>query len=613
MRFEASKPINMTLDLAFDFITEKSVEGNTLVGSGAHPSNGLKYAVRMAVDSKDGEIVATKDGLIVTAGSEVTVLMAVATDYKQVWPTYRGRDPEALTKQRIADAQSKPYEKLLADHTAEHMELMDRMDLDFGGAEMKALPTDERLRLYKAEGSQDRHLETLLFQFGRYILVSSSRKNSQLPANLQGVWNLEKVPFAWSCFFLDVDQEMNYWAAENSNLGDLSAPNIRFIESLMPGGREFAKTFYGSRGWTCGYLGGPFGIAPLSWYGFPKQYGLWRESAAWLCQNVWDHYAFSGDKEFLRTQGYPIMKGCAEFFLDDLVELEDGTLLLCPSSSPENPGGGALVTRGTGFGQQMAWDILNNTIEASGILDVDPEFREECKNAFNRLSPDKIGRRGQLQEWYDDRGIVETRHRHIAHLAGLYPGRQISMEKTPELAKAAKVTMQGRETGDMLDWVAGYKMCLYSRLYEPEKSYMYARRLLSGEGDRLFDNMFTSTLDILQIDGNCGYVAGVAEMLIQSHLGEIHLLPALPKAWSTGSAKGLCARTGIELDIKWENMKAISAEVRPKIDGTRKIRSPKGQTFLAIKSDGKEVKFDLDETGAAVVEMKAGKTYQLKF
>ena len=613
MRLGSSKPINMTVDLAFDFNAVKSVEGNTLVGRGAHPSNDLKYTVRMAVDSKDGKIVATKDGISVITGSEVTVVMAVATDYEQVWPTYRGRDPEALTKQRIANAKSKPYNKLLADHASEHRELMDRMDLDFGGAEMKELPTDERLRLYKAEGSPDRHLETLLFQFGRYILVSSSRKNSQLPANLQGVWNLEKVPFAWSCFFLDIDQEMNYWAAETGNLGDLSAPHIRFINSLRPAGRVIAETFYGSRGWTCGYFGGPFGIAGLSLIGGYNQYGLWRESAAWLCQNVWDHYAFSGEIEFLKEIGYPIMKECAEFFLDDLVEMKDGTLLLCPSSSPENLEHGPLVTRGTGFGQQMAWDILNNTIEASEILDLDPEFRNECENAFNRLSPNKIGRRGQLQEWYDDRGVVDTRHRHISHLAGLYPGREISVEKTPELAKAARVTMQGRETGDMLDWVAGHKMCLYSRLYEPEKAYTYARRILSGEGDRLFDNMFTSTLDILQIDGNCGYVAGVAEMLIQSHLGEIHLLPALPKAWGTGSAKGLCARTGIEVDLKWENMKAISAEVRPKIDNTRKIRAPKGQTITAIKSAGNEVEFDLDDTGAALVEMKAGKTYQLQF
>ncbi len=610
MRFGSSKPINITLDMAFDFATEKSAEGNTFVGRGAHPSNGLNYVVRMAVDPKDGNITITENGISVADGSEVTVIMAVATDYKQVWPTYRGRDPEALTKQRIADAQSKPYEKLLADHMSEHMELMDRMALDFGGEDMKSLPTDERLKMYKAEGSQDRHLETLLFQFGRYILVSSSRKNSQLPANLQGVWNLGKKTSWPLTFFLDINQEMNYWAAETGNLGDLSKPFIRFIDNIRHMGRDAAKTFFGSRGWTCGYYAGPFGIT--TWH-TTGQYGLWRECSAWLCQNVWDHYAFSGDKEFLRTQGYPIMKGCAEFFLDDLVEMENGTLLLCPSSSPENFDRGTLVTRGTGFGQQMAWDILNNTIEASEILDVDPEFRKECKKAFNRLSPNKIGHKGQLQEWYDDSGVVESSSLLQSHLLGLYPGRQLSMQKTPELAKAAKVSMQGRETGDMLDFVAGHKMCLYSRLYEPEKSYTYARRMLSGEGDRIFDNMFSSCFDVFEIDGNCGYVAGVAEMLIQSHLGEIHLLPALPKAWSTGSAKGLRARSGIEVDIKWENMKAISAEVRPKIDGTRKIRSPKGQTILAIKSDGKEVKFDLDETGAAVVDMKAGKTYQLKF
>ncbi len=611
MRFGSSKPINMKLDLAFDFKAEKSAEGNTLIGRGAHPGNGLKYVVRMAVDSKDGKIIVTKDGINIAAGSEVTVLMAVATDYKQVWPTYRGNDPEALTRQRIVGARSKPYEKMLSDHTAEHMGLMDRMALDFGGADMKNLSTDERLRLYKSKGSQDRHLETLLFQFGRYILVSSSRANSQLPANLQGVWNADKKPYVWSNFFLDIDQEMNYWAAENSNLGDLSAPFMRFIDNLQQNmGRITAKTFFGSRGWTSGYYAGPFGVSSFHAGG---QYGLWRESAAWLCQNVWDHYAFSGNKAFLKEKGYPIMKGCAEFFLDDLVELKDGKLLVCPSSSPENVEHGALVSKGTAYGQQMAWDIFNNTIEATKILDADPEFRKELKSALDRLSPNRIGRRGQLQEWYEDRGVVESRHRHISHLVGLYPGREISVQRTPELAKAASVTMKGRDTGDMLDWVAGHKMCIYSRLFEPDNAYKYARRMLSGEGDRILGNMFTTTLEALQIDGNCGYVAGVAEMLIQSHLGEIHLLPALPKAWATGSAKGLRARTAVDVDIEWNDMKAVSALVRPKLDGKRKMRAPEGQKIIRIESGGKNVEFEVDDTGAAVVDMKAGASYQLHF
>jgi alpha-L-fucosidase 2 len=610
LRLGSSGPVNMKLDLAFDFPAEKSVEDDVLVGRGAHPQNSLKYVVRLAVDPKDGKLVAAQDGIRVEGGREVTVLMALATDYKQVWPTFRGTDPEAVTRQRLAAARAKPYEKLLADHSAEHMALMDRMVLDFGGADLKALPTDERLRLYKAKGSRDRHLETLLFQFGRYIIVSSSRENSQLPANLQGVWNAHKAPYVWSNFFMDIDLEMNYWAAENSNLGDLSAPLMRFIDTLRPAGREVAKTFFGSRGWTCGYYAGPFGVSSFHARG---QYGLWRESAAWLCQNVWDHYAFSGDKEFLKEMGYPIMKGCAEFFLDDLVELDDGTLLICPSSSPENTEHGALVSKGTAYGQSMAWDILNNTIEASEILNVDPEFRKELKIAFERLSPHKVGSKGQLQEWYEDRGVVESRHRHISHLVGLYPGREISVQKTPELAKAASVSMKGRETGDMLDWVAGHKMCLYSRLYEPENAYKYVRRMLSGEGDRILGNLFTTTLEALQIDGNCGYVAGVAEMLIQSHLGEIHILPALPKAWATGSAKGLRARTAVEVDIEWNDMKAVSALVRPKLDGKRKIRAPEGQKIIRIESDGKQVAFEVDDTGAAVVEMTAGASYRLHF
>jgi len=611
LRFGSSKPIRMNLDLAFDFKTEKSVEGDVLVGRGAHPSNGLKYVVRLAVDCKDGKLLAAQDGIRVEGSRKVTVLMAVATDYKQVWPTFRGTDPEALTRQRIAAAQAKPYEKLLADHMAEHMALMDRMALDFGGADLKALPTDERLRLYKAKGSQDRHLETLLFQFGRYIIVSSSRENSQLPANLQGVWNAHKDPYVWGNFFMDIDLEMNYWAAETGNLGELSVPFIRFVDNLQAHfGRTTAEVFFGSRGWTTGYYAGPFGVSSFHADG---QYGLWRESAAWLCQNVWDHYAFSGDREFLKEMGYPIMKGCAEFFLDDLVELKDGTLLVCPSSSPENAEHGHLVSKGTAYGQSMAWDIFNNTIEASEILDVDPEFRKELKSAFERLSPHKIGRRGQLQEWYEDRGVVWSRHRHMSHMVGVYPGREISVQKTPELAKAASVSMKGRETGDMLDWVAGHKMCIYARLFEPENAYKYARRMLSGKGDRLLDNMFTTTLDALQIDGNCGYVAGVAEMLIQSHLGEIHLLPALPKAWATGSVKGLRARTGVEVDIEWKDMKAVSALVRPKLDGKRKLRAPEGQKITKIEAAGKNVEFELDDTGAVVVEMKAGASYQLHF
>ncbi|HEX8339798.1 MAG TPA: glycoside hydrolase N-terminal domain-containing protein [Tepidisphaeraceae bacterium] len=581
VRWRASKPgaISGSIQLRGTHDEKTAVSASTATFSGAL-ANGMKYAAAARVSHKGGTVSVRGSDVAVDGCDEVTVVLAAETNYAMNPDTnYRSDvDPAQRVAAQVAAAALKGYDVLKAAHLRDFQPIFNRVALDVGEstAAQKAMPTN--LRKVEAFKTVDPDFEELLFQYGRYLLISCSRPGA-LPANLQGLWNDSNRPPWFSDYHSNINVQMNYWPAEVTNLAEMHTPFFDLIRSQLPAWRTATNSAPEYKTNT----GAPNtrGFAIRTSHNISGGMGWkWDKTAnAWYCQHLWEHYAFGQDQQYLRDVAYPVIKETTEFWEDHLKTLPDGRLVVPRGWSPEH----GPTEDGVSYNQQIVYDLFTNYVQAATVLGVDDEYRAKVAAMRDKLVGPAIGRWGQLQEWMTDRDEENNHHRHTSHLFAVFPGRQIGVTKTPELAKAAKVSLDARgiDAGsDVREWSFAWRTSLYARLHDGESAHRMVQQLFSDRNT--CPNMF-GLHPPMQIDGNLGVTAGIAEMLVQSHEGEIYLLPALPTVWPSGSVKGLRARGGYEVDIAWADNKLTSATVRAKNPGKATIRYGSKTAEVAVE------------------------------
>ena len=554
--------------------TDFVLEGQLDSGNPSIP--GVRFNGRLRVLTKGGSVRIDAGGIHVQGADEATLVFSANTSMFH-------SDFADWAESDVAKAASRKVDDLEREHVKDHQRFFRRVDLRLPEGPSAHKPTLERLQA-NDKGEDDSSLAALYFNFGRYLLIGSSRPDNPLPANLQGIW-AEEINTPWNGdFHLDINVQMNYWPAEVANLSDCHLPLLNFIPRLVENGRKTAKAYYDADGWVVHTITNPWLFTSP---GEGASWGSASTAGAWLCEHLWEHYAYTGDKAYLRSV-YPTMKGAARFFLDMLVEEpKHGWLVTAPSNSPENSytdpktGKGLSVTMGPTVDMEILRELFANTIEASKVVGSDPDFRAKLEAARARLAPLQIGKHGQLQEWLEDYDEQEVHHRHVSHLYALHPAGQISPDRTPELAKAARVALE-RRGDDSVGWSLAWKICLWARLDDGEHAWKLLKTLFHPVTDTSIrydkgGGTYPNLLDAcppFQIDGNFGATDGIAQMLLQSVPGEIRLLPALPKAWASGSVKGLKARGNLTVDIAWENGRVTDYKVTGPNAKNAKVRLP---------------------------------------
>ncbi|WP_235861350.1 glycoside hydrolase family 95 protein [Pontibacter flavimaris] len=537
----------------------------------------------------DGKVTYENGSVQVSGAKSVQLIHTAATDYSWEYPTYKGTDYKSIVAKRLESVKNQPINALLKEHTSDYTSLFNRVALTLEGSENIEVPTNIRQQHY-FEGAEDRGMEELYFQYGRYLMISASRPGT-MPMNLQGKWNNSTSPPWAADYHTNINLQMLYWPAEVTNLAECHVPLLDYTAALVAPGRQSAKDFFNTRGWIVNTMNNAYGYTAPGW---EVPWGFFPGGAGWLAQHLWEHYEYTQDAEYLKKQAYPVMKEAALFWIDYLTPDSSGYLVSSPSYSPEHGG----ISGGASMDHQIAWDVLNNCIQAAKVLGTDAEFAQQAQQVRDKILPPQIGSWGQLQEWKEDVDDPENKHRHVSHLFALHPGRQISPLETPELAKAAQVSLEAR--GDEgTGWSLAWKINFWARLKDGDRAHKLYKMVIKPAGGKSTGESFTSgsgsysnLLDAhppFQLDGNMGATAGVAEMLLQSQAGSIELLPALPQVWQAGEVKGLRARGGYTLDIQWKEGKLHRASIKADKDGACSLSYQGKQITIPIVA-GKSVK-----------------------